>query len=215
MAENLPINFAVLGENAIATYSYSDLVEGTGMASFYPFFADGEYTTGTIYTMSPQLYYSSSISTVTTEFDGAFDKTFSLTAFNTPRTLGGTSYFTIPWYFKVSISDQVLKAYPEITLYKNSDVITTISGAWIVGSTGVDISKQSPFVATLPSTHYKKGDILKFKVRVVFATPTHGSSGTPIHEVGHDPMDRDGTYLTSANTLSSQMKINIPFKIDL
>lgn|GEM_PF-6765257 len=217
MAENLPINFAVPGENVIATYNYQELAEGTGILSLYPFYAT--MSGGTIiYRLSSNTYFSESNSTGgTTGGALVFNKTFELNPFNTPRTVKGTAIFTLPFIYGVSHSDQVLHISGALAIKKESaGVTTTIVERTIekTGATGVSIGPMNTWEISIPEAHFKIDDKLKIQFQL-YCDRISGTTGAPYYEIGHSPKAVDSTYIKAADGNSTQMRFDIPFAIQL
>lgn len=206
-------------EQQIVSYNYNDIAEGTGIITFLPFTARN--AAGAIYRMSQQALYSENVTSSGT-FDGSstkvFDKTFRLNSFNKPQTIGGTAYFVIPVYVEVDVSNDVMTAQVTVTVQKSDGTTSTdiveVIGSTLTGAAGVSINKIFNIEAVIPQTHFKIGEYLQVQVEVT-AQRTSGSGVTHQYAVGHDPQNRDGTYITVSDSIITKMSFDIPFRLDL
>lgn len=205
MADVLPVNFPIPGESSIASYNYTDIAEGTGIVSFYGAIA-GVYP-GTLANLSFILTTNQVYSEEPTRISpGAM--TFKLAAFNTPKTIKGTAYASIPIY-EASAGEY----YVKVQVQKDSGGSVSNCSSEISGTpiNGNGAHKMDLIPIALTTTHFKKGDILQIVV-----TPTGGGAGD--EEIGIDPQGRAGNYINSSLTsppMTTQMKFFIPFKLDL
>lgn len=189
-------------EAAIASYSYTDIAEGTGVVVFNGF----KTTPSPYYKLGTNPPYSEEISTLNgTDTPTVMD--FDLTPFNLPKIVRGTAYVSLgigkAETGSVSVTCQV---------YKVSAATTAISSARV---SKVVVSASSPEMSLvnipLTQTHFKIGDILRLKMTLTNAGWTGGGD---YGELGHDPAGRDGTYITGTN-VTTQLKFYCPFRIDL
>ena len=93
MAEVLPVAFPIPGESAIASYSYTDIAEGTGVVSFYGA-ETYDTTASTKYILTTNSIISNNPEIISP--NGNYD--FDLTPFNMPKTIKGTAYFSVGMY---------------------------------------------------------------------------------------------------------------------
>ena len=222
---SLPIVFRKAPEGAIASYDYYDISEGTGMKEF--FCGTSGKTTDTpnaassIYYISNAIlfqnqFYSNDIETFHQNAGGQAMKMcfgFLLAPFNQPKIIKGKAYFQGSIYRDAVGTDNTW--FNEIKLQKVSgttvtDLNTATSGAvWVPLASGADFIE-----IPITGTHnFKIGDQLKlyFETQYVYTPDSEGVAIT------HDPMDRDGTYIKPSvnSTQTSQMKLWVPFKIEL
>ena len=135
-------------ERAIASYSFTDIVTGTGIVTFYPFV--GRDNSAAIYRMDSTAQYSELI-----------EKTFGLTENDTParyvniswdtkkynlaQTLRGTALFTLPTEINPRLSNQVWNSYWIVTVYTwdgtTETEIATITSDTFTAEAGVSTQK--------------------------------------------------------------------------
>lgn len=179
-------------EAVIASYDFTDIAEGTG-SIVYNLFLQGT-SAGTSFGLTAQDLRSADV-----EIIGAATRNFDLTAFNLPQTIKGTAVFE-------GVIDQSAAGNMSytITIKKNT---TTIAGpVQSVVETETNINTNFVVPITIPSTNFKKGDVL----RVVVQVQGNGTIAT-----GIDPANRDGTVITAAQGGYTNTRISIPFRIDL
>lgn len=152
MAEILPVNFPIPGENIIVTYSYTDIAEGTGIHVFYMAIVKTSATT--IYKLVGSTLEGTSSFNDTTAGGIDFD-----VSFNTPKTIKGTAYLT----GKATISSGTHQVDATIIHYDGST--ETVIGANTNSHTLANGDVFSiPF--TIAETHFKSGDTLRLAIRV-------------------------------------------------
>jgi len=201
MAENLPINFAIPAEGAVASYNWIDLANGMGYVDLYFLVLANSYllTNSTNISSNTNYFYS------TISFT-CIDQDFT-TTINTSRTIRGNAYFEIP-VTDINGSGTVTVI---VTVYKNLTSIGTRTTTKVMTSEGYHSNLISDSVS-LTTTNFGVGDILKVHLRVSWA---EGASSQ--FYMGIDPHNGQLYSLTDGHALSmeSQSKISIPFKIDL
>lgn len=198
MADNLPISFAIPAEQAIASYNWTDIADGTGVVSFY--LIESGNSSGVDYHLVSNISYSNSTnigagSGVTTDLD------YDSTPFNSPRTVNGTATLEVPMYLP-----EAETGYLKAQLFKYDGSTETAISSEIQSPTktaGVPIAfLQIPLTETL----FGVGDILRLTLKM-----THVAFGGANIYYGQDPMAR-----TDANfTITTRSKLNVPFKIEL
>lgn len=142
----VPINFAIPGESAVASYSYTDIINGTGIMTFY---GGITHLDGTTFLVSNQIngYSFKLIATSTI--------TFETTVFNTPRTVRGTAYFS--GYFADSgdpgtmtvVLSHIDGVTAAVTQIGTGSIVISSLGVWAVG------------IIPLTTKRFKKGDSLR------------------------------------------------------
>lgn len=226
MAEVLPINFPLPSESAVASYDYYDFADGTGMKLLY--FAatsdDEILTANSVYSNTIETSYLKDPMN-DTSYTKYIDKDFDLSAFTTPKTIGGTAYFNGTFYFDSGNTGagQTMSAYIQIMVRKwDGSSETEIANNTYTLSHGSGNSTEKKLFCmsvTIPNTNFKIGETLRISV-LVYGKLTAVDSGLEDLTVafGYDPMNRDGTYIIpSADdpVTTTQLKGWIPFKIDL
>lgn len=202
MADQLPINFAIPGENIIATYDYNDIADGTGIVEFYLFSAfEGDYQVSgaEVFEIGKEAVFSHSI-----EVQVSDAKSFFTKEFNTPRTIKGTALLSFSMY--KSTNPQQIK----IQLFHYDGTTSTQIGSDFHYNFNDASSARRMINAKIdcPATHFKIGEQLKITI--------DGSGATNSVYIGIDPQNRDGTNLVPSTTpsITTQFIARIPFKIE-
>jgi len=198
----VPIVYRKSAEGAIATYSYLDIAEGTGIAKFYLAQSvatatlsqiltgdstmntteeAGGSTLGRIYTLSP-----------------AGTINFDLSPFNTPKRIKGTGYFDFEAV--AESGTRLLK----IQIKKVSGGVETDVSSEVIVSIGTASDR---FLAKLPITtqiNFAKGDILRLSLT---------SSDDFNIKFGTDPQGNSAGAPVAVNDTKSTL--SVPFALDL
>ena len=225
MAEVLPQNFPLPNESAVASYSYTDLAEGTGIRLFYGCTnedGDGILTQNQIY--SHTIESTALQNPPTTSYVLDLDKDFDLTAFNMPQTIKGTAYINGTFYLHTDAvgAGQSGISYIQIKLRKwDGSTETEIANNTFTLTHTSSTTEKKLFCLdiTIPETHFKIGEILRATV-LIYTKVTAIDSGLENFRTAfcYDPMNRDGTYIvpsTDDPVTISQFKLWIPFKLPL
>ncbi len=212
MAEVVPLNFPIPAESAIASYSYTDVAEGTGVQIFY----------GSTYKVDTTLSYflttqgghyandtTSSANIATGDPAKVLDLDFDL-PLNLPKNIKGNLYVTATIGCSARNAGTSTLYYIAKLRKWDGSTETDIASAQSATITNVN----SPSVDTLstkitvPLTHYKKTDTIRLTMEV-WAGQSGGSSTAVIY---HDPIER-ASALPDGET---QRVIGfIPFRLDL
>lgn len=194
----VPINFAIPAENAIASYSWTDLASGQGYVRFYPFYD------GSNWVMNDNKIYTGSDAFAVTN-NSTSVVTFTTSTFNTPRTIKGVAY--------LEVSNNKTAAGPYAKSWSLAAVLKKVSGG--VTSTigtfsnysasfhtnGASIFYMDVMKATIAQTGLKIGDYLQLEITV--SSSTGGQFITYA-----DP------YLTTTGQ-KGPTSLALPFKIEL
>ena len=193
---------------AIASYSYTDIAEGTGIIQFKG--AINKLTTADLYS-GPELTATSSSTSSTL----IIDHDFNLSPFNLPKRIKGTA--TINWTYAFSGTG----TGKNITLHWKVRKVPLVGAEIEIANWTQTFSNTANRVTTLfeditiPGTLFKKGEVLRL---TFLAYMTVIDSGTFRVTIGIDPQDRDGTYIVpSTDTPKSTTKLHfyVPFVLDL
>lgn len=204
------------GETAIPTYQWEDVSDGAGLVSFYCTF--GTDNTADTPILSTQQFYSAQIETSTamtsSSYAEVFNKTFVLGAFNKSQIVKGTAYLSCCTTQDPGDSSVSATHYLVVTIYKNSTSIGTLTTAEQSSVVGVSKTKNWLIPISLTTTNFKVGDQLKVKVEM-YGKRTAGGANA-IFAIGHDPQNRNGSYLTPSTVTDeyTKMMVHIPFKIE-
>lgn len=230
MASNLPINFAIPGESAIASYNWTDVADGTGVITFYASAkrdsSGYDYVLGTDESERTSLEYTQASSSSSSSAEKIIDLDFDLTAFNSPRIIRGTAKFTIPFNHKSTVGTKTSYGYVIGVLKKYYNSVETIIGtATSISHTSTSSTYSTPVIAemsaSLTKTHFEKGSILRLTLEGWGIGETGVTGSTVV--IPYVPRDYNITIsgtLTfdpenNPNTQTSQVKVIVPFDIDL
>lgn len=205
MASLIPQNIPVQTSSTIASYSYTDIAEGTGVQEFYLI---SEYSGGATD------YLLTTISAKCSNYAAGADKTvtlangtsvdFDLGAFNMPKKIKGTAYMS--WVAINPSSDSFALKFQLIRVRDGTE--TTISSQ--ITSQVVKTTINGTFGFTkIPITtiyHFKKGDILRLTVENTI------NNAEAIY-LGINPTDEAVT--APAAMSNSKSSVYIPFLLNL
>lgn len=215
--------------NFIASYSYTDIAEGTGVQKFY--LAVSEDSSGNDYNLLTQEVYSDEIEliedggyTASANFTKMQDIDFDLSAFNKPKTIGGTGYFTFSTGELTSCSagQEVLYYFIfKVRKYSGtteSEIASAQSKEYGFGyeASPTIRAETAFFPITIPNTHFKRGDILRLTIEI-WARGEPNVNGAGTFTIGVDPQNRDGTYInpsTDDPTTTTQCLFYCPFRFE-
>jgi len=201
-----------IGEGSVASYSYTDIAEGTGIVIFNGF----GYTTSTGegYSASQSSFYADPIETELDGNGGTDTKTltFDVAPFNLPKTIGGTAYIEGSWAVETSVGNagngKITFEVQKVGGAALGSVVTET-----VACSGTQVKRQSFLLPlTLTKMHFKRGEILRISVEM--SVTTTGGTGVSMY-LAHDPQNRDGTLVTPAVTYHTDLNFHIPFQLDL
>lgn len=216
MADNLPIGFPVPGESTIATYSYTDIADGTGVAEFYGFAVTTSASTtyglsGNSMNANPT--YTMAAAAANAVPQKTIEKDFSV-IFNTPRNLKGTIYLDIP----VGDNNNVLNNatyYVIATITKISGGVSSAVGAAVQSeniSSGAATTNRNRIVMPIVVSsiiHFKKGDTLNVNLQLWTNLPL--AAGTLDVYLFHDPE----ATASLVDNVSTEMILYIPFVLNI
>ena len=214
MAETLPVNFAIPGEGAIASYDYYDIIESTGIKTFYP--AIQLDSTGTTYILTANsIYGSQEYTSGNSAGNPAFNQNFDLT-FNMPKTIAGTAIINAPlavyWNQLNGMSIQVQIVFTKVSGITTTNFGSGNSDAWSApDGTGSWKSKIASFSIVLTETDFKKGDKLRITIKLV--TTISNGGGTWV--LGLDPKARNTYNYFTASGTNAQFSVYVPFRLNL
>ena len=204
----IPNVYRKSSEPSIASYSYTDIAEGTGVVKFYLF--NSEDDSAKDYHLTSNVLFSRD---VTAQASGSGspkqDIDFDLAAFNMPQTINGTGYATIAMGGRSTAGSSV---YIIVRVRKESGGETTLVSIQSDTHTLPAASTQNWYFnvpLVIPQTHFKKGDILRITIETY---PVHVDTG--IH-IGTSPKNRGYTVAGGTAVTLSESTVYIPFKLDL
>jgi hypothetical protein len=211
MAANLlPVNFPIQQSSAIASYSYTDVAEGTGVVVYY--LAAGHDGTNPVYFLTtnsslgsmPQFSYKVLSGTI---IDQKFDVTF-----NMPKRIKGNIYADISTARRAGNNGYITV---EVTVYHYDGSTETSLGTATTttpsNSTANSLPRDCYVCLKIPIvlTKFKKGHILRVKL---VATASNDSAASFGNVIGHNPSGGNGGDSLITTTQSA---IYVPFVLNL
>jgi hypothetical protein len=207
MADQLPVNFQIPAEGAVASYNWTDVASGSGYVTYY---LGGILTT---YFMSETRFYSghasggSYTSFTLNAASPIMDKDFDI-LINRPITIKGLAIINVPFLKNNVGGDQNLKVYiRKWTGVVETDIVSA------TGSSANDVTTAQVLgcLLTVPTTTFKKGEYLRITIQIE-QTSAVAYSGW----VAHDPMEVAIAGDTSPfDTVTRQLVAQIPVRIEL
>ena len=207
---------------AIASFSFTDIAEGTGVQIFFGYTSelvggvDEHLTTkSSIFSKKIETTFVQSADTNDVK---RIDLDFDLSAFNFPKTIDGTGFFSTGMAIS-GAANAGLNFYLIVRIRKwDGTTETEIASAESnhINSSGT-IKTIANMSIIIPKTHFASGETLRVTVEGwVQSRVTPAGTGTVA--IGHDPKNGDATVLvpsTDAPRTTTQMVIHIPFRIEL
>lgn len=201
---NLPLQFPQPTEQAIASYDWIDIAEGTGIRIFYGIVSE----TGSgfdYHLIGNKDAYSVVTGTIRTT-TGETTLDFDLGKFNLPQTVKGTAYFSC------GMGANAATVSVKVQGKKDSGGTVTNFTSEITSQTFAPGGSDSEMVflkLAVTETNFQVGDFIRLTVKLVQAAP-----GTNV-TVGHSPKNQDYTNITPGTKNSTIMAFHCPFRIDL
>lgn len=206
----------------IASFNFTDIVDGTGVIVLYPFVARD--ASGRIKIMD------SRINATEVKGEGVdvsvsdaekFNFDFDTKKFNATRTVEGTALLKLPMKVDRFTSSTVVTVVATITIFKWDGSTETQIGQTIftrVTGLGGDFDSSNSMVELdLTRTVIPVGQQVRLNI-VIRAQITSGSGDDTNLLIGHDPLGEDFVYIGDSETTTmtdSQMKLDLPFKLDI
>ena len=208
MAVNaLPSNFrGKYPSSSVASYSYEDIAEGTGIQELNCFVVDEAGTYSGVLdkdTITSQANANPSGTYQTRSDIQTNAAEFKLSPFNMPKVVRGTMKVALTFIWAGSGS-----ARCKISVMKNT---TELAYQYTATTSVQNVAYSSIVPISVPLTNFKKGDYLSIKIKGENVT------GTFTIHLMHDTLNRDFTATTpnvTASTNHTNLKCYIPFRID-
>lgn len=201
MADGLPINFDVPSEPIFANYDWQDYISKVGYISFYP----------ACYTDSAGSTYKLSL---TTDIGQPYRVSFAVGAspweqdfdyeFGVPMTIKGNAKINFTDYTQAAGSDMTLT----ITFYKVVGIVETSIGT-VTGPTRTNLNGYmgENIEVDLTETNFNIGEKLRVTINAA-------NTGANTADFFLDPAGATAfAELTTARALTSQFKIQVPFRL--
>ena len=195
----------------IASYSYTDVEEGTGVQIFNAFITDdgtGHLSKSLVFSKSSSNVNQSNIETSETGTAGAWaeigNRDFDLSPFNFAQTIRGTAIVNISHHAIATGSSRFLirvRKWDGSAETEIANVTTFSPGNGEVVMHCVEL--------TIPRTHFKKGDVL----RLTIISQANGTGSQTLY-FGTDPQNRDGVNLIpSTDPITTKLEFHCPFEL--
>lgn len=203
--------------SVIATYDNYDFAEGTGIVNFRGFKYD--VSGSAVYGLSNQDNYSYGVETTETitETDTKeIDIDFDLSEFESPKTIKGTAIVSIPMNINQDQGGETTYGYVVARIRKWDGTTETEIASGTSNRETVSENADTSFVKTLkidvPITSFKVGETLRLTIEA-WANSSVGGTGTI--SIGHDPKNRDGTWITpSTDQVTTNLNFYCPFRLE-
>lgn len=211
--------FPEQAETAIASYNYTDIVEGTGIIKFTAYSSETDAgmdyhlgTDETVYSKDPEAW-ASGADTATIDHD------YDLSPFNLPRTIKGTAMVNFTLKARAG-TGQTTDAKADVYIRKwdgttETDIVTDTSQT-IRLVNGVSGAETINMPLTVPTTHFKAGEQLRLSIVANNLKVTN--SATLDVWIGQDPANGDGTYIKPSlddPRTTTRTTFFCPFKLDI
>lgn len=211
------------GEGAIASYSFTDIVNGAGYVRYYGGFIDtGDYI------MSPTIFHSNAIETrdsfspPTSKGSAQFDIDFDTTEFTNPRNIRGTAYVSVPFAVNVTggaTENHNVQITARVRKWDGSTETDIASGDSEVMQETTNSTGNIQGVATakvaVSKTLFKIGETLRITVEFYYwSSQTYARSASVAHSPKGAISDNFRTSLFSDGDVTT-MEALVPYEIEL
>ena len=228
MAKLLTPSFPEPAAIAVASYSYTDIAEGTGTQIFYGANASGAVVGPDYFLQGSTSLYSDYITTYGAVSQSTFalivDKKFDV-EFNLPKDVKGRAYVSVPFGGSSGSVDGGRHAYVFSELFHYDGTTETslasgVSGAFVTMPNEPTINTPYSTITTMfhditAQQHFAKGDKLRCNVKLY--AKKYGADAS-IAGIIHDPMSRDEDVITNKckeDGESGKLQVHIPFILDV
>ena len=191
-------------EKAVASYSFTDIAEGTGKQLYFGISSQDDSAVDYHLVSGISGVYSSQ-ATTSRNSDGTTTMDFDSSVFNLPRTVKGTAYFAAG----MGIAVATVQLQVQVKKVDAGANVTNLSSEISSVATAVTPSVMAFLEIPLTQTVIKKGEFLRLTVKLVATSLTTGV------EVGHDPANAAGNWIATGTKHSTIMKFYMSFRIDL
>lgn len=194
----VPRTFRNENERILASYDYTDIVEGTGTIYYMGFTTINNTTTS--WKLTSESIRSQNAAYAFSGDAGTFEKVFDLSVFNLPHTVQGSSIITGNYNFVLGFAGRT--SYLTIYIMKWDGVTETSLGSARTATLSANSGETDfTFAVDLTRTNFSQGDTLRVKLEVV----TTGDAGTnSTWTIKLDPTDA-----------TTGLRVGIPYSIDL
>lgn len=218
---SVPIKYRNYSEQAIASYDYIDLANGSGIETFYGFVQRYGFQIGITEYRKYSLQNEPTLSeinettlTKTLSIGQAFDsdnyKNFDFTPFNLPRIIKGKATVLVTCTMS---STYVLgmRVNAELYKYDGSETLIGLSSIYFEGSLGITTII---YEIDCTETAFKVGDALRLKIKGDSNNSANNGNVVTL-KFAHCPLNFDTTTFTPSTNenITSQLILKCPFKI--
>jgi len=199
--------------DVIATFSFNEILEGSGTTVFYGTAQTDD--TSTLYSLTATTRNSDPILTKADAINHAdpqktVDVDFDI-EFNIARTLNGRVVFDLPiGWANNTLNNADLYVICVLTNETTSTTLsTTQSETWASGT--VDTHRKRIVMADdLTNINFSRGDVLRLNVQVwTYLAPAAGNLTNVT--INHDPL----TTTAAVEDVTTDLKLHVPFRIDI
>lgn len=204
-------------EGVIGSYDSTDLIKGVGYIDFHG--AILENVTSSSGALVTNIIYSRNVPTPTiTEFDYYLPDgtwaTFDI-EIEQPLTIGGLAFINVPFCFyynaggSASLRTSINTTLERVRAGTAVSISDTSSGSYLSSTLSAGQSDFGLHAAQLnvTTTRLKKNDRLRLKIK-------QNSIGSP-NQINAQINPKDGSYSSPTAITTIDLKLSIPFKIDL
>lgn len=222
MTRRIPQNFRQSSEAAIASFSFTEVVTGTGYITFYPI--DLEDAT---LALTSNVMYGQTVSAAVLDWGGTgnvepvIDNDYDI-EFDLPQIIDGKLFANIPMAMKGTTGGEMTSSIKLQVRKWDGTTETDLASAdgeefAITLALNEEWFFMNGFVIDVPRTHFKKGESLRFTIEY-WSRSTAGGGRADIW-YGRDPQGRNTTdeetpTWAAATDVPSTSKVFVPFRID-
>ena len=198
-------------ESGLATFNYVDVASGIGFLSYYGTVTQDDVQ-GKEYVLTPNVVYSAVRDTYRTSA-GTTTMNFDTSAFNLPRVAKGTAILSFGATFRAgsNVGEYISAQLQKVTATGSTVNLSATMTAYANLLYSNPFDSMMLFKLPLTQTIIKKGE----SIRLVLTISTDDTGTPPYVGIGHDPKGISGTYVTSTSTRTTQLLLDMPFRIDL
>lgn len=218
MGENLPVKFRKSSPANLASYSFIDLAEGTGVVLYYG--ASHKEQSTVSYYLSTTAMYSNDIQTDATSAGSPAAKVLDLDfdlKYNLPQVVKGKVRVNMPIgvYFATGSGNSTIYIIAKVRKVSNgveTDIASAQSESLSPASASTNNDKVVNVEIDVPQTQYRKNDTFRLTIELWW---DENFSGTTSAGVAHDPKNRAPSGNHFDSTLPTQMTVLVPYRINL
>lgn len=205
--------------DAIASYDYPDIAEGTGVVRFYGIIQ--ENSAGVFYVLSNNAITASAdciqatLNQTGNVFAKIIDADCDLSAFNMPKTIKGTANFVIPIVLYGNIANNshfyaIVKVRKVPLVGAEIEIANVQSQTETEHGAGQTRGHMISMKVAIAQTNFKKGETLRITIEGWGYTTEDGGTGWV--QLGCNPQ---GNSMGTATPVISTQSNYIPFNLDL